>query len=35
LDRGRIDAEALRGLLARHPLATAEGEHPPPSTPWM
>ncbi len=34
LDRGRIDAEALRGLLARHPLATAEGEHPP-STPWM
>ncbi len=29
LDRGRIDAEALRGLLARHPLATAEGEHPP------
>jgi hypothetical protein len=26
LDRGRIDAEALRGLLARHPLA---GEDPP------
>jgi hypothetical protein len=26
LDRGRIDDEALRKLLARHPLAGAEGE---------
>src|SRR5215213_4153622 len=26
LDRGRIDDEALRKLLARHPLASAEGE---------
>ena len=28
LDRGRIDVEALRELLARHPLASAEGEAP-------
>ncbi len=28
LDRGRIDAEALRELLARHPLADAEGKAP-------
>ncbi len=28
LDRGRIDEEALRKLLARHPLAAAEGEAP-------
>src|SRR5215208_7007269 len=28
LDRGRIDDEALRKLLARHPLAGAEGETP-------
>ena len=28
LDRGRIDAEALRKLLARHPLAGTEGEVP-------
>ena len=28
LDRGRIDAEALRTLLARHPLAGIEGETP-------
>jgi DDE superfamily endonuclease len=28
LDRGRIDNEALRKLLARHPLASAEGETP-------
>lgn len=28
LDRGRIDAEALRGLLARLPLAGGEDEHP-------
>jgi hypothetical protein len=28
LDRGRIDDEALRKLLARHPLASAEGEAP-------
>jgi hypothetical protein len=28
LDRGRIDEEALRKLLARHPLAGAEGEAP-------
>ncbi len=28
LNRGRIDAEALRRLLARHPLATSEDEHP-------
>jgi hypothetical protein len=28
LDRGRIDDEALRKLLARHPLAGAEGEAP-------
>ncbi len=33
LDRGRIDSEALRKLLARHPLAGAEGEVPV-STPW-
>jgi hypothetical protein len=26
LDRGRIDAQALRRLLARHPLAGTEGE---------
>ena len=32
LDRGRIDAEALRDLLARHPLAG--GETILPSTPW-
>ena len=29
LDRGRIDAEALRELLARHPLAGAEAEETP------
>jgi hypothetical protein len=28
LDRGRIDDEALRKLLARHPLAGAQGEMP-------
>src|ERR671910_285068 len=28
LDRGRIDDEALRKLLARHPLASTEGETP-------
>src|SRR3954449_2243233 len=28
LDRGRIDDEAVRKLLARHPLAGAEGEAP-------
>jgi hypothetical protein len=28
LDRGRIDAEALRELLVRHPIASAEGETP-------
>jgi hypothetical protein len=28
LDRGRIDEEALRKLLARHPLAGPEGETP-------
>jgi hypothetical protein len=28
LDRGHIDAEALRKLLARHPLAGTEGETP-------
>jgi len=28
LDRGRIDDEALRKLLARHPLASAEGNAP-------
>ena len=28
LDRGRIDDEALRKLLAHHPLAGAEGEAP-------
>lgn len=28
LDRGRIDDEALRKLLARHPLASTEGEVP-------
>ena len=28
LDRGRIDHEALRKLLVRHPLAGAEGEAP-------
>ncbi|MBA2377549.1 MAG: transposase [Rubrobacter sp.] len=28
LNRGRIDAEALRRLLARHPLAASEDEHP-------
>ena len=28
LDRGRIDEEALRKLLARHPLPSAEGEPP-------
>src|SRR5829696_7338331 len=28
LDRGRIDYEALRKLLARHPLASTEGETP-------
>src|SRR5215212_8011863 len=28
LDRGRIDAEALRGLLARHPLAGGGDGHP-------
>src|SRR3712207_9091597 len=28
LDRGRIDDEALRKLLARHPLAGPEGETP-------
>jgi hypothetical protein len=29
LDQGRIDAEALRELLARHPLAAAAGGEPP------
>jgi DDE superfamily endonuclease len=28
LDRGRIDDQALRKLLARHPLAATEGETP-------
>ena len=28
LDRGRIDAETLRGLLARSPLAGGEDKHP-------
>ncbi len=28
LDRGRIDAETLRGLLARNPLAGSEDKHP-------
>ena len=28
LDRGRIDDEALRKLLARHPLPSTEGEPP-------
>jgi hypothetical protein len=31
LDRGRIDVEALRGLLAHHPLA---GSETPVYTPW-
>ena len=34
LEHGRIDAEALRDLLARDPLAGAEDEQPV-STPWM
>jgi hypothetical protein len=29
LDRGRIDAEALRGLLARHPLSVSSAGEPP------
>ncbi len=29
LDRGRIDAEALQGLLARHPLAVGSTDEPP------
>jgi hypothetical protein len=34
LNRGRIDTQALRGLLARYPLAAATGGENRPSTPW-